>query len=66
MARVMIRLENEERDALVQLALNEKRDPRDQASLLIRKALERRGFLRDSQNQLARDAARGVGESAAA
>ncbi len=39
-------LSNDERDALVQLAEREKRDPRQQAALLIRQALERLGLLR--------------------
>lgn len=45
MARIIIKLENIERDALVQLAGRELRDPRDQAALIIRHALTRRGFL---------------------
>ena len=45
MARVMIRLENEERDALLILARREKRDARAQAALLICAELERLGLL---------------------
>jgi hypothetical protein len=45
MARITIRLETFERDALFQLADHEKRDPRQQAALLIRHELERLGML---------------------
>jgi hypothetical protein len=41
----MIRLEDQERDALIRLSQNEKRDPRAQAALIIREYLERRGLL---------------------
>ena len=45
MARITIRLETFERDSLFQLADHEKRDPRQQAALLIRHELERLGML---------------------
>ena len=45
MARVTVTLKISERDALVTLAEREKRDPRAQAALIIREALERRGLL---------------------
>ncbi len=45
MARVMIRLETDEREALLILSQREKRDPRQQAALLIRFELERMGLL---------------------
>jgi hypothetical protein len=43
--RVTIQLEIQERDALVTLAQIERRDPRDQAALIIRDELVRRGLL---------------------
>jgi len=45
MGRLMIRLEAEECVALWRLAQQERRDPRDQAALIIRQELERRGLL---------------------
>jgi hypothetical protein len=45
MARVTIRLETQERDALWELAQRERRDMRDQAALIIRHELEREGLL---------------------
>ncbi len=45
MSRVMIPLEDDEREALLNLAQCEKRDPRQQAALLVRESLERRGLL---------------------
>lgn len=46
MARVMITLQPDERDALAELAANERRDPRSQAALLIRSGLVLRGLLK--------------------
>lgn len=43
--RVTIYLEQEEREALTHLAQRERRDPRDQAALMIREDLQRRGLL---------------------
>ena len=43
--RVTITLQEEEKDALLVLAEQEKRDPRRQAALIIRQELERRGLL---------------------
>lgn len=60
MARVMINLEEEERDALVLLAQREKRDPRRQAAMIIRRTLEEHGLLDVQQPSLvvpAREAA---------
>jgi hypothetical protein len=45
MARVTVTLKISERDALVILAEQERRDPRAQTALLIRGELERRGLL---------------------
>ncbi len=50
MARVVIYLPNQERNALYQLAQREYRVPHAQAALIIRKELERLGMLStDSQ-----------------
>ena len=46
MARFTIRLDEDERAALVELARTERRDPRDQAALLVRDELTRRGILK--------------------
>ncbi len=43
--RFTINLYPDEREALVTLAQGERRDPRDQAALIIRQDLEKRGFL---------------------
>ncbi len=45
MARFTIKLSEVERAALVKLAEDEQRDPRVQATLLVRESLERRGLL---------------------
>jgi hypothetical protein len=45
MMRLAVTLEQEERDALLVLAQQERRDPRDQAAMLIRRELERMGLL---------------------
>jgi hypothetical protein len=45
MTRVTVTLLDEERDALHVLAQRERRDPRMQAALLIRRELERAGVL---------------------
>lgn len=45
MARMTIQLPIDERDALFQLARREYRNPREQAALIIRRELERRGLL---------------------
>lgn len=45
MSRMVIQLEKEENIALWELAKHEKRSMRDQAALLIRQGLERRGLL---------------------
>jgi hypothetical protein len=43
--KVTIYLDQQERDALSNLAQRERRDPRDQAALIIRRELERAGLL---------------------
>ena len=45
MPRVMLTMSEEERDALVALARAERRDPRAQAAIELRRALERAGYL---------------------
>ena len=45
MSRVFVPLNSEERKALRVLAERERRDPRDQAALIIRADLEKRGLL---------------------
>ena len=53
-------LGNEERRALVRLASRERRDPRDQAALLIRRELERLGLIERptlTQPEVARESA---------
>lgn len=59
MARVMIRLDEQENKALWQLAETERRDWRDQAALIIRAELERRGLIATEHAE--RDAAQTVG-----
>ncbi len=49
MARLMITLEFSEREALQELSRRERRDPREQAALLVRESLEKRGLLVDGQ-----------------
>lgn len=44
-SRLTITLQEDEKVALGRLSEKEKRDPRDQAALLIRNELERRGLL---------------------
>lgn len=43
--RVMINLREDERQALVTLSQNERRDPRDQAVMLIRQGLIELGYI---------------------
>ena len=45
MPRVTLTLLQEERDALIRLALSELRTPRDQARMIVRQELARRGLL---------------------
>lgn len=45
MVKINVSLKPVERDALVQLAERERRDPRDQAALIVVRELERRGLL---------------------
>jgi hypothetical protein len=46
MARITITLSSEEKDALLTLAQMEYRDPRAQASLIIRREIERQGLIK--------------------
>ena len=56
MTRVMITLCQDEREALITLAKQERRDPRQQAALCIRYELTRRGLLpAESQGSEAQD-----------
>ena len=48
MARIMLTIETDERDALIELARREKRDARAQGAMLLRESLERRGLLPSS------------------
>lgn len=48
MHRIYVRLRLDERNALVKYSKREKRDPRQQAALLIRQGLERLGLLPSS------------------
>ncbi len=43
--RLSVPLTTSERDALLYLAQDERRDPRDQAALLVRRGLESAGYL---------------------
>jgi hypothetical protein len=45
MTRITVPLKSSERDALWKLAERERRDPRDQAALIVVRALEQAGFL---------------------
>jgi len=45
MARIMLTISEEERQALVKLAEHERRNPRDQGALLLRRALVEVGML---------------------
>ena len=45
MARMMITLQENEREALRTMAQREMRDPRQQAAMIIRRELERAGLL---------------------
>lgn len=49
-AKVMIKLAKDESDALLSLAKQERRDPRAQAAVIIRRELERLGLLTTSIN----------------
>ena len=45
MARIWVTLQEDEREALRAIAQRERRDPRAQAALMIRRELEREGLL---------------------
>lgn len=49
--RITVPLESEESKALIELAYAERRHPRQQAALLIRRELERRGLLPQGQRE---------------
>lgn len=51
MARVTITLEDTEKEALVTLAMEERRDPRAQAALMLSKELQRLGLLPSSSGE---------------
>ena len=51
MARVTITLEDTEKEALITLAMEERRDPREQAALMLSKELQRLGLLSSSSGQ---------------
>ena len=46
MPRLMIRLEEDERAAIWTMAKRERRDPREQTALIVRRELEREGLLK--------------------
>jgi hypothetical protein len=50
--RMMIALDGKERSALIELAERERRDPRQQAAVIIRCELIRRGLLKAEQRRL--------------
>lgn len=50
MARIVIYLTASEKDALIKLALQQLRDPRDQVRLLVQRELERCGLLEKNQS----------------
>jgi hypothetical protein len=52
MRRVSINLYEEEKQALIELAERERRDPRQQAAVIIRRELVRRGLLKAEQRCL--------------
>jgi hypothetical protein len=59
--KLVISLDGAERSALAEFAQIERRDPRDQAALIIREALEKRGLLRPDHSPIAQpDQAREV------
>lgn len=45
MARVTLTITPDEREALIKLAKEERRDPRAQGAIILRTALERAGYL---------------------
>ena len=51
MPRVVIPLSEEERDALVELARAQVRDPRDQVRVMVRQELRKLGLLHASEEQ---------------
>lgn len=51
MLRINVSLKTEEKAALLQLAKQERRDPRDQAAIILRWALQELGYLQPQQPQ---------------
>ena len=64
MARIMISLETKEKAALIELALQEYRDPRAQAALIIRRELERKNLLPSQLKDMERIEEAGTGHAA--
>jgi hypothetical protein len=60
--RITIQLQSDEYDALIILALSERREPRNQAALIIRHELEKAGLLTPETAQPAQVTDRGVME----
>jgi hypothetical protein len=56
---MMIKLQLDEREALAKYARQERRDARNQAAVIIRRELERRGLLAQGQQQPAPAGAQG-------
>ena len=50
MNRITVALYKDEQDALLKLSAKERRDPRAQAAVLIRRELERAGLLHSNTN----------------
>lgn len=46
MPRITIVLSTEEKDALIAFAMKQRRDPREQAALIIQQELEKQGFIK--------------------
>ena len=48
MPRITIVLSTEEKDALIAFALKQRRDPREQAALIIQQVLEKQGLIKQT------------------
>ncbi|OQY87262.1 MAG: hypothetical protein B6D41_11810 [Chloroflexi bacterium UTCFX4] len=59
-----VALRSDERDALMRLSRSERRDPRAQAAMLIRRALENAGYLKNESMTDAERDAEGVNHAA--
>jgi len=53
MARITLTISEEERRALLKLSEHERRNPRDQGALLLRRALEEVGWLKSAGSEAA-------------